>query len=188
MMATRASASSISAWVTTFSFVFLALGASAFSQASREEALARVYPGATVVAQRIFLTDEQVRRSSALSGQEAPTKLVARYTATTGGKVVGRAYVDTHIVRSKNESLLICLDEAGRVKRVEVTAFLEPPEYQASEAWYAQYRGKALTDDLNLNRAIRPIAGATLTATATTRAVRRVLAIDQVLVGGQINP
>jgi hypothetical protein len=153
------------------------------SQVSREEALTRVYPGATIRADRVFLTEAQKATAAALSDADISSPLIARYVATAGGKVVGRAYVDTHVVRTKNESLLICLDESGRVKRVEVTAFLEPPEFQGSEAWYAQYQGKALTDDLNVHRAIRPLAGATLTSSATTRAVRRVLAIDQVLTG-----
>ena len=43
--------------------------------------------------------------------------------------------------------------------------------------------GRGLTDDLAVNRAIRPIAGATLTARAASEAVRRVLAIDQVIGG-----
>ena len=38
-----------------------------------------------------------------------------------------------------------------------------------------------LADDLAVNRAIRPIAGATLTARETTNAVRRILAIDVIL-------
>jgi hypothetical protein len=152
-----------------------------FAQVSREEALRRVYPGATFQAERKFLTEEQMKKAAALSGVEIPTALIARYVVVNDGKVVGRAYVDTHVVRTKNESLLICLDSGGNVKRVEVTAFLEPPEYRAGDAWYGQFRDRALDSDLQLNRAIRPIAGATLTATATTRAVRRVLAIDQVL-------
>ena len=58
----------------------------------------------------------------------------------------------------------------------------EPPrEYQASERWLRQYEAKPLDDDLALQRAIRPIAGATLTAGAANTAVRRVLAIDHVL-------
>jgi hypothetical protein len=114
---------------------------------------------------------------------------VARYVAVIEGKVAGRAYVDTHVVRTKRESLLICLDETGRVKRIEVTAFLEPPEYMATPAWYGQFNAKPLDDSLNLNRAIRHVAGATLTSTAATRAVRRVLAIDRVLAGaGERNP
>ena len=162
-------------------FVALSLPGSLFAQASREEVLRRVYPGATFQAERKFLTEEQMKKAAALSGVEVPTALIARYVAVNGGKVVGRAYVDTHVVRTKNESLLICLDAGGKVKRVEVTAFLEPPEYRAGDAWYGQFRDRALESDLQLNRAIRPVAGATLTATATTRAVRRVLALDQVL-------
>jgi Na+-translocating ferredoxin:NAD+ oxidoreductase RnfG subunit len=44
-----------------------------------------------------------------------------------------------------------------------------------------QFHGKPLDEDLAIQRAIRPIAGATLTAHAVSEAVRRVMAIDQVL-------
>jgi hypothetical protein len=62
------------------------------------------------------------------------------------------------------------------VRRIDVTAFLEPREYQATDPWMRQYYHRPLDDDLGLQRAIRPIAGATLTALATNAAVRRVLA------------
>ena len=65
--------------------------------------------------------------------------------------------------------------------RIDVTAFLEPREYQASRTWLDQYNQRALSDDLQIQRAIRTVTGATLTARATNQAVRRVLAIDQVL-------
>ncbi|MBI4456779.1 MAG: FMN-binding protein [Acidobacteria bacterium] len=162
-------------------YPFLLCSAAAGSLITREEALAAVFPGVTIRAERIFLTEEQRKAAAALGGVEVPSTLVARYSALKDGRVVGRAYVDTHVVRTKKESLLICLDENGNVKRIEVTAFLEPSEYQARPAWYGQYRGKGLNDDLNLQRAIRPIAGATLTALAANQAVRRVLAIEQIL-------
>lgn len=148
---------------------------------TRDEALADVYRGAQIRSEQLFLTAAQVTQIAATAGSEAPSPLVARYLASRDGRLVGRAYVDTHVVRTKKESLLISLDEEGRLLRVDVTAFLEPPEYRASEPWLRQYRGRALTDDLGLNRAIRPIAGATLTARATNAAVRRVLAIDRIL-------
>jgi electron transport complex protein RnfG len=151
---------------------------------TRHEALAASFPGAVIEAERIFLTQEQVGRAAALSGVEVPSALVARYVARLGEEVVGRAYVDTHVVRTKRESLLISLGPDGRVRRIDVTAFLEPHEYRAPEAWMRQYRDRPLDDDLGLQRAIRPIAGATLTAMATNEAVRRVLAIDRVLEGG----
>lgn len=150
---------------------------------TREEALAAVYPGATITVQRLFLTEEQMKQAASLAGRSIPSALIARYLASKEGKPIGRAYVDTHVVRTKKESLLISLDQNGAVKRIDVTAFMEPQEYESPESWRGQYRGKVLTDDLSLQRAIRPIAGATLTAVAVNEAVRRVLGIDQVLQG-----
>jgi hypothetical protein len=159
----------------------LLIATGAFAQISREKALAALYPGAQLRADRVFLTEAQMKEARQIGNVEIPSSLIARYTALVDGKVVGRAYVDTHTVRTKNESLLIALDADGRVRRIEVTAFLEPPEYQAPRAWYDQYNGKVLSDDLRLHRAIRPIAGASLTAKATNDATRRILAIDQIL-------
>lgn len=150
-------------------------------QVTREEALAVVFPHAAVEAERVFLTEQQMMRIGELAGGEVESALVARYIATLDGQIVGRSYVDTHVVRTKRESLLISLEADGRVKRIDVTAFLEPAEYQAQARWLQQYDQQPLTDDLAVQRAIRPIAGATLTAGATNAAVRRVLAIDQVL-------
>jgi Na+-translocating ferredoxin:NAD+ oxidoreductase RnfG subunit len=167
-------------------FMLSATGAAAIHASgllTREEALALAYPGATFNAERVFLTEAQQKQAAEAAGQPVASALVARYMATKDGKVVGRAYVDTHIVRTKKETLLVSLDEAGTVKRVDVTAFLEPPEYRAPQPFLNQYAGRALTDDLRLQRAIRPIAGATLTANAVTAAVRRVLAIDTILTG-----
>ena len=148
---------------------------------TRDEALAAVFPGAEVEAERVFLTADQIHRAAVLAGGAAPRALVARYVARRGREIVGRAYVDTHVVRTKRQSLLISLDSSGRVQRIDVTAFLEPPEYQAPERWLQQYDQQPLGDDLTLQRAIRPIAGATLTVIAANAAVRRVLAIDHVL-------
>ena len=172
-------------WVAGACAVWLALAAGAASAqsgvVSREEALAAVFPGAALDTDRIFLTDGQVERIAALSRAEVPSKIYARYVATRGGEVVGRAYVDTHVVRTKRESLLVSLEADGRVRRIDVTAFLEPPEYLPSDPWRRQYYDKPLSDDLTLQRSIRPIAGATLTTGAVNAAVRRVLALDSVL-------
>jgi electron transport complex protein RnfG len=170
----------------SFAFAVLLLLSAAAAGAqglTREEALAAVYPGATFEAERVFLTNAQVDAAAALGREDVPSALVARYVARRNGQVVGRAYVDTHVVRTKRESLLIALDADGALQRIEVTAFLEPPEFQAPAAWLGQFNGHVLGDDLAVNRAIRPMAGATLTARATTEAVRRVMAIDAVVEG-----
>ncbi len=166
---------------------FLLAGEPAATQSGlvqREEALAAVFPGAAIDAERVYLTSAQADRIAELSRDDVHTRIYARYVARRGGVVVGRAYVDTHVVRTKRESLLISLDASGRVRRIDVTAFLEPPEYLAPERWIQQYHEQRLNDDLAIMRAIRPIAGATLTTRAVNAAVRRVLALDQVLEAG----
>ena len=148
---------------------------------SREELLGSVYPDTTHSAERIFLTEAEATKVEELIGTALPSPLIALYRVKQGDNLVGKAYVDTHIVRTKRESLLVCLDAEGRVKRVEVTAFLEPPEYNLSERWYQQYENKSLETDLHLGQSIRSVAGATLTSRAAAEAVRRVLAIDSVV-------
>jgi hypothetical protein len=161
--------------------IVIAAATASFAQITRGEALKAVYPGAAIREEQVFLTPSQQKQVITQSDADVASALVARYIATKDGAVIGRAYIDTHVVRTKKESLLISLDAKGQVLRIDVTAFNEPPEYRASEQWLRQYRGKLLSDDLEINRAIRPIAGATLTARETNNAVRRVLAIDAVL-------
>jgi len=155
---------------------------------TREEALAAVFPGAHIESTRVFLSRSQMAAIAERAGVEVDSGLVARYVATRNGEVVGRAYVDTHVVRTKRESLLISIDVDGTVKRIDVTAFLEPREYLAPGRWLQQYDGRPLNDDLAVRRAIRPIAGATLTGSATNAAVRRVLATDHVLEEDPVEP
>lgn len=80
---------------------------------ARERALAAAFPNARIVADRVYLTEEQAEAAQELSGGDLLTWIYARYIAFRGGEVVGRAYVDTHIVRTKRESLLISLGADG---------------------------------------------------------------------------
>ena len=138
----------------SFCLVAAVAAAAAWAQSTREEALTAVYPGATVRAEQVFLTPSQRKQVLIRGDTDVIPTPVARYVATKDGKVIGRAYVDTHAVGTRQESLLISLDATGQVLRIDVTAFQEP---------------------------LRPVAGASLTARETTSAVRRVLAIDAVL-------
>jgi hypothetical protein len=141
-------------FLRVFSFCLVALSAApAWAQNTREEVLAGVYPGATVKTEQVFLTPSQRKQVMMRGDTDVLSAPVARYLATKDGKVVGRAYVDTHAAGARQESLLISLDAAGQLLRV---------------------------DDVSANR-IRPIAGAALAGRETAIAVRRVQAIDAVL-------
>ena len=148
---------------------------------SRDEALRSAFPGAAIRSAVVFLTDQEKEEVRKVSGTAVSTALVACYFAEKSGKEVGRAYLDTHVVRTKKESLMVILKPDGTLKRVEVVAFLEPSEYMPPERWYQQFEDQTLDENLKLERDIHAVTGATLTARATTEAARRVMAIDSIL-------
>ena len=147
---------------------------------TQAQALELAFPGCEVQRQTLYLTAGQVARAGELAGEPLRSALVHAYAARCGGRPAGTAYFDTHPVRTLPETVMVVVDEQGRSARVEVLSFQEPPDYLPREGWYAQFRGRPLDDELRLRRAVRPVTGATLTACATTDAVRRVLAIDRV--------
>lgn len=153
-----------------------------------EEALALAFPGCEVERQTVYLTADQLAEARRLAGVEIPGALVSPYRARCAGDggdgsdgTGGTAYFDTHRVRTLPETLMVVVDPEGKVRRIEVLVFREPEEYLPRGGWYGQFTGHALDDGLALKRDVRGVAGATLTARATTDAVRRVLAIHRVI-------
>lgn len=136
-------------------------------------------PDAETRRESIFLTDDQLARARGLAGAgiEIPGALVTRYVGIAGGRPLGVAYFDTHRVRTLPETLMIVVDPAGRIARVEVLAFGEPEDYLPRRAWLDQFAGRGLDRELAVSRSIHGITGATLTARSATDAVRRVLAL-----------
>jgi hypothetical protein len=162
--------------------VLVATAAGAKVYLTREEALRLVFPGASVERRTAYLTDAQRREAQRLSGEEElPAALVGFYVATKDGKPLGVAYFDAHMVRTMAETIMVAVDPSGSLLRIEVLSFDEPEEYRPRPSWYAQFEGKPLDDELAIKRGIRSVAGATLTARATTHAARRVLALHRVL-------
>jgi Na+-translocating ferredoxin:NAD+ oxidoreductase RnfG subunit len=152
---------------------------------SVDEALKLAFPDSKVERKTAYLTAEQVRRARELSGVEVSSALVTYYVARRNGQPAGIGYVDTHRVRTLPETLMVVVDAQGRVARVEVIAFREPEDYLPRGNWYEQFRGRGLDRELRLKQKIRPVTGATLTARAATDAVRRVLALHQVIGGAK---
>ena len=149
---------------------------------TQEEALRLAFPGAKVERRTAYLTEAQQKNAQKLSGDpEPPSALAGYYVATKDGRLVGTAYFDTHVVRTMPETIMVAVDPAGAIARIEVLSFSEPEEYLPKAHWYEQFQGKPLDDELSMKRGIRPVTGATLTARATTDAARRVLALHEVL-------
>lgn len=146
-----------------------------------EEALKLAFPDCTVEREMHYLTDAQLEAARKLAEVPVASALAPAYVARKDGKLVGTAYFDTHKVRTQAETLMVVVNPDRSVRRVEVLSFDEPLDYLPKGAWYGQFQGRSLDAELNLKRGLHAVSGASLTARATTEAVRRVLAVHQVL-------
>ncbi len=149
---------------------------------AKDEALALAFPGADRVDDKaVILTDAQKQEIEKRAHAPVESSLWTVYTGWRGTELLGYAVIDTHDVRTLPEAVMVVLSPAGEVRRAEVLAFYEPPEYAPTERWAKQFEGRRLDDDLKLGAGIQGITGATLTATAMTAGVRRALALYGVL-------
>ena len=150
---------------------------------SRQEALDLAFPEADRVEKRTFiLTSEQVEQIEKRSRSSLDTKLATLYTGYKDGELMGYAHIDVHTVRTKPEGFMVVLDPEGRVRSLRVLAFHEPLDYLPTERWYSQFNGKSLAEPLRVGRDVHGVVGATLSARAATRGVRRALAYYDVLI------
>jgi hypothetical protein len=150
---------------------------------AKEEALRAAFPGSDAIDQQTFvLTDEQKRQVETLGRSRVESKLVTVYSGRRDRKLLGYAIIDVHTVRTLPEAVMVVLSPEGQVTLTVVLAFYEPLEYLPTARWLKQFDRHTLAPDLRVGRAIDGITGATLTARGVTEAVRRVLALYQVLI------
>jgi hypothetical protein len=128
----------------------------------------------------VILTDDVARKLDDLARSRIPERMVTFYTARKGADVLGHAVVQSHVVRTKRETLLVAFEPDGRIRRIAVIAFLEPPEYKPSDRWLAQFAGKGTADRLAVGDDLAPISGSTLSARGVAEQSRWLLQALQV--------
>lgn len=152
--------------------------ARAAERLSKEEALATAFPGCEVVKTIHYLTTARLGCATELAGLKS-----APWTPHRGerdGASRGSASFDSHLVRTLAETLMVVVDANGLCTGWKCCPSTSPRTFP-KPAWYAQLEGKVLDSELALKRSIHPVTGASLTARATTEALRRVLAVHRVL-------
>jgi hypothetical protein len=162
----------------------LALGsippASVFAEVLLTEAraLERAFPGVKAERRTLYLTEDQVTAIEKTARSRMPSAIVTVYEVRSEGEVLGRAVLDTSVVRTMPATVLSVIAPDGTLKMALVLQFTEPPDYLPREGWLKTIEGHALDDDLWPGRGVRRVTGATQTVQALTDAVRRALALD----------
>jgi Na+-translocating ferredoxin:NAD+ oxidoreductase subunit G len=143
------------------------------------QALERAFPEATALRRTLYLTKDEVKAVEAAAKSKLPSAVVTMFEAKTDGALVGRAFVDTHVVRTMPATVLVAVNPDGQLRAAIVLRFAEPEDYLPRERWLEGFRGKSLSDELWAGRGVPRVTGATLTVQALVDAVRRSLAIDE---------
>lgn len=168
-------------WIILFlSGLATATEAKVFS--SRQEAVKIAFPEADTMQNRtITLTDDQKQQIERLAAAPLDSKIVTFYTAYKGTDIIGYSFIETRIVRTLPGSFLVAISPTGEVKTVMAVAFHEPEDYLPTDRWLRQFEHQSLTPELQVQKNIHSIAGATLSSQMVTTAVRTALAFFQVV-------
>ena len=152
---------------------------------SKNEALELAFGKDTQVEQLpLFPDEQQVAKIEELAKVKLDSGLFTFYVGKEKDKVLGYSAIETSTVRTKPETLMIVLTADGELRNVTTLAFHEPPEYQPPERWFEQLYKRPLAE-MDFNKGVDGISGATLSTRAAVSSVRKVMAIYQVLVKDQ---
>jgi hypothetical protein len=153
----------------------------------QEEALRLAFPQAEKIErQTLFLTDEQVAEIQKLARSKVESKVIIYYRAARADIIIGFAFFETMIVRTKPATIMAIISPDSTLQRVEILAFHEPRDYLPAPRWLTLFRSRILNEALWPKRDIHHISGATLSVQAITLAVRRVLATYIVAVAREL--
>lgn len=139
-----------------------------------ERALEQVFPGSEVQRQSIYLSEAEQSQLAMQGGGDAGRFFTA-YLARRQGRLEGIAFFDTHRVRTKEQTLCIAVAPGGRILQVRIISFFEPTDFLPPQRWLDLFRNRTRADSLQPGSDLPAITGATMTSTASARAVRRAL-------------
>ncbi|MDD2800175.1 MAG: FMN-binding protein [Methylococcaceae bacterium] len=136
---------------------------------------------ATVEVLSLFPDEQQQAKIQDLAKTKLESGMFSFYVGKEQGKVLGYAAIESITVRTKPETLMIVLTPEGELRNITTLAFHEPPEYQPPERWFEQLYKRAIAD-MDFNKGVDGIAGATLSTRAAITSVRKVMGIYQVMI------
>jgi hypothetical protein len=149
---------------------------------SKNEAMELAFgKGAQIEPLSLFPDERQTAQIQQESKVKLESGLFTFYVGKDKGNILGYAAIETITVRTKPETLMIVLTAEGELRNVTTLAFHEPPEYQPPERWFEKLYKRPLAD-MDFNKGVDGISGATLSTRAAINSIRKVMAIYKVMV------
>ena len=138
---------------------------------------------ASISKKNILLSTEKFKNIQKNAKTKLDTKIYRIFTAKKGEEILGYGILVNRKVRSKNAVILYFIQDSI-LQGIEIIAFNEPREYMPTEKWNAQFINIATSKNLQLNRDIPSISGATMSARSVTDSSKIAFAIYNELLKG----
>ena len=130
----------------------------------------------------VELSDDQRKAIEDKSGVRQRWKKQAVWRAEKSGQLVGWFIVDEVVGKHEFITYAAGLTPDGKVRGIEILVYRETHGYQVrNPEWRHHFEGKTLADPFKLEQDIPNIAGATLSCKNVTNGVKRLLALQQVM-------
>jgi Na+-translocating ferredoxin:NAD+ oxidoreductase RnfG subunit len=147
------------------------------------QAQAALFPQADrFVDSKVSLTDPQRDEIKKLSGVRQRENQQPVWRAEREGALLGWFVVDEVVGKHEFITYAAALTPDGHVAGVEILVYRETYGFQVNDAsWRDHFRNKTLADPFKLDQDIPNITGATLSCRNVTAGVKRLLALQQVV-------
>ena len=157
-------------------FLVLILTFPSYSQVNMtiDQALEKYFPGLDIKKEKVYLTKKLVKDLTEKAESRFQSRVFTYYEAASGSNRKFTAFVITHKLRTRTQTLFIVFDNGGRMKSSEVIAFYEPEEYIMSGSWFKQFYNKTLPAQMPKYNEIIRVANSTISYNETTKAIKRV--------------
>lgn len=154
---------------------------------SKNEAMELVFgKNATIENLSLFPDEKETAAIQAIAKTPLESGMFTFYVGKENGKITAYAAIESNTVRTKPETLMIVLTPEGELQNVFTLAFHEPPEYQPSEQWYQKLIKLPLAD-LELNKGVDGVSGATLSTRSALISIRKVMAFHRIMIQHKAN-
>jgi Na+-translocating ferredoxin:NAD+ oxidoreductase RnfG subunit len=132
----------------------------------------------------VALDDGQRAAIEKLSGVRQRWKKQAVWRAEKGGAHIGWFIVDDVIGKHEYITYATALSPDAKVLGIEILSYRETHGHQIRNAdWRNRFVGKTLTDPFKLDQDVPNISGATLSCRNVTNGVKRLLALQELVLG-----
>ena len=147
-----------------------------------EQAQRSFFPGAdSFQEKKLELSAEQLAQIEARSRTHMRLKRYRIWEAFAHGQRLGVFIVDEVYGKHEFITYATSIDSGGKIVGVEILTYRESYGGEVRNAqWRAQFVGKSAGDQLELDKDIRNISGATLSCQHVTEGIRRNLALYHV--------